>query len=48
MKFKVEDGSIDGMLLTFEDGFYFDTYAEMIAFVEGVNGLYCGTKGKQK
>jgi len=39
MNFKVEDGSIDGVLLTFE-GFYFDTYDEMMEFVKGVEALY--------
>ena len=41
--FKVEDGSIDGILLTFE-GFYFDTYDEMFAFIKKVNFLYVERK----
>jgi hypothetical protein len=37
--FKVEDGNIDGVVLTF-NSFYFDTYDEMIAFVKAVDDLY--------
>ena len=45
MKFQVEDGSIDGMLLTYLDGFYFDTFEDLMEFVQGVEKLY---KGKVK
>ena len=46
MKFKVEDGGIDGVYLTYAEGFYFDTFEELIEFVNGVEELYRKKKGK--
>jgi len=38
-KFKVRSGGVDGVVVEYLDGFYFDTYAEMMEFIEGVEKL---------